>query len=622
MSDLPFSQSLSDTDPTDPMDLSEGGFDKENSTMTANSAKDASSNQLGNQLDDLLDEIESEQGRNSGEVKKTNKSTKSRAKQTASSSSSKTSSTNSNSGTLSAASPSSSASSSSRNKSSSTSSDSKQDKKRPEKNSANKAKKPAQKASQKSKAIPKFPKFPLPPGDNVSEMGGESPCGSQSQDIDDPPPVQVTPQPRPFRESAAAASSSSSSTPPTFSTPGTNKSGYDRQHTNSNVCLDVTSIKFTPDDPKRIHIVLRKMLGEPFDMPDLSYTSPNENGQEIQHNFPTVSSADVTGVPLDRAPGAAGESVDFKHFLILADFASSSMTSPTIMITVPKKDLIPFVIAMMPEHAPAGTRWELPPHEKAHDFINAALSQMYKDDIPAVSAYEKTGKWGALTLIFLQSEDIHTMCDCRRFMSEFRFQGNAFDTYPKDALTIRADVSVLLRGSMKTWDTELIPKVLFRRNMDCLAGTLRITSTFLFASQDRSHKGESKASWRRISLVGDEQFMRCLRNFPEGKPFSLGVDAVQIRGGLRPPEPPAPTLGKRQWRPTRPQSLTTNSTPHQQQQQQNQQQQQHQLQQPLIFFNPIETQASQQSNFSSTRGSTPKRGRGSRRGRGRFPRSK
>lgn len=64
-----------------------------------------------------------------------------------------------------------------------------------------------------------------------------------------------------------------------------------------------------------------------------------------------------------------------------------------------------------------------------------------------------------------------------------------------------------------------------------------------------SHKGESKELWRQIDLKGEDQVMLCLRFIPESTTFKLGVEMVQIRGGLWAQEPAEQQqlLGKRTW---------------------------------------------------------------------------
>ena len=199
------------------------------------------------------------------------------------------------------------------------------------------------------------------------------------------------------------------------------------------------------------------------------------------------------------------------------------------------------------------------------------------------------------------------IADFRRQVVLWPYKDFSFDTFPRDAAVAKADVSILLRASMKTFETEIIPKVLFTRNKEVIAGSLRVLSTRFFSAQETSHKGESKEYWRSIDLKGSEQFMRCLRFIPESRPFLLGYDAVQIRGGLRPQDPQTQVGNKRPWSdytPTEgpllvdPRGISPQLTP----------------QQPTVPPHPS-------AYIPSDRGAKRGRGsRGGRRGRGRFPR--
>ena len=151
-------------------------------------------------------------------------------------------------------------------------------------------------------------------------------------------------------------------------------------------------------------------------------------------------------------------------------------------------------------------------------------------------AYLRTGKWGAVQTIVLSSRDMEILNGFRRQVTLWPYKGRSYDTFPRDVIIAKPDISILLRSSMKTFQTEIIPKVLFNRNADIIAGSLRVLSTRFHTAEETSHKGESKEYWRTIDLKGDEQLMGCLRTIPENRPFLLGYDAVQIRGGLRPQE--------------------------------------------------------------------------------------
>lgn len=327
------------------------------------------------------------------------------------------------------------------------------------------------------------------------------------------------------------------------------------------------------------------------------------------HDFPTVTSESITGIPLDQAPGAASQyNLEDSRFVTIADFATAERPDRTVYHTIARRESITFLLVYRPSHTRGKKRWEIPPLTFCQDFINNLLSNMYAEDLPGAQAYARTGKWGRVQTIILQSIDMEAVADFRRQLVLWQYKDYAFDTFPRDAAIAKADVSILLRASMKTFETEIIPKVLFNRNKEVIAGSLRVLSTRFFTAQDISHKGESKEYWRSIELKGNDQFMRCLRFVPESRPFLLGYDAVQIRGGLRPQDPHVQAGNKRPWSdftPTDGPPLLVdprNGPP------------QHNQQQSGPF--------PQSSTFpAQERGAKRGRGsRGGRRGRGRFPR--
>ena len=429
------------------------------------------------------------------------------------------------------------------------------------------------------------------------------------------PPTTSTPS------SSSSSSSSASSTPnpkrhsttltPSGATPSTSVQGKDKSEgsqrsaydikpggENKDVCLDVTSHRFIPEDDKRIEIVLRKMIGDD----DLDGGRKTSSADIIIHDFPTVSSYDVTGVPLDQAPGAALMfTADDTRFVSIAEFATVERPDVTAYHTITRRDNMTFILVYRPEKARGKRRWEIPALALCQDFINDLLSKMYEEDSKAAAAYARSGRWGLMQTIVLHARDMEEIADFRRQLALTVYKGYCFDSYPRDVVIAKADISILLRSSMKTFKTEIIPKVLFQRNADCIAGTLRVMATRLFPADSVSHKGESKEHWRSIELKGNEQLLRCLRFIPESKPFLLGYDTVQIRGGLRPQDLPL-AGNKRPWSefhftgnalltdPRKPGPETANDFP------------------------PGNHQVSERGNFN-------KRGRPFRgRGRGRFPR--
>ena len=335
------------------------------------------------------------------------------------------------------------------------------------------------------------------------------------------------------------------------------------------VCLDITSHRFIPDDDKRINILLRKMKGDDVSIP--RDRKSIDEGKIEMHNFPLVLSSEVTGVDLSKAAGASQFCGTEDRFVNIAGFTSVERPDTTVYHHIARRNNITFVMVYRPQKAKGIRSWEIPTFSLCQDFVNELLSRLYQEDAEYVTAYARSGKWGKVQTLILHSASLDHLHDFRRAMTEHPYNGFHFDTFPKDATTAKPDVSILLRASMKTFRTELIPKVLFTRNQETLAGALKVLATRHHGAEERSHKGDSKEHWRTIDLQGNEQFMRCLRVIPESKPFLLGYDTVQIRGGLRPDEPTI-AGNKRSWSEFPQHAATPLLTDPRNQQQQQQQQ--------------------------------------------------
>ena len=308
------------------------------------------------------------------------------------------------------------------------------------------------------------------------------------------------------------------------------------------ICTDITSFRFTPDDDLKVDIVRRRLRGDPIEK------ATYNNEKHVLHQLPAVSSHDVTGIPLAEAPGATSIEDTKDRFISVADFASQERGDPTVFHTITKRDAIVFLIVSRPAGARGKIAWDLPALSQCQDFSNDFISKIYENGSAWARAYVRSGKWGKLGTILLSTSDLDELAEFRRQFALFSYRNESFDMFPKDALTAKADVSILLRASMKTFKTEIIPTVLFARNKDNIAGSLRVMSSTFYSAEELSHKGEPKQFWRSIDLKGDDQFMRCLRFIPESHSFLLGYDSVQIRGGLRPQESNfAITGSKRTW---------------------------------------------------------------------------
>ena len=238
--------------------------------------------------------------------------------------------------------------------------------------------------------IPKFPKFPNPPALPTSSYRGTEESGestdSSTMRIGDPidgnrgEKEKHSDNQKPSGTPGVAEKNGGA---------GPTTSGYQRQQKEPHVCMDITSFRFIPDDGRRVDMVLKKIVGDRIGK--VSDAFRDEEQEEI-HTFPTVFSNEVTGVPLMEAPGAES-TVDNKQFITLAEFASKRAPLTQTFRSIPKKEVIPFVLIYKDEKkVMTEYRWENPDHQRSCDFINEVLCNMYEKDDQCHYAYQRTGK--------------------------------------------------------------------------------------------------------------------------------------------------------------------------------------------------------------------------------------
>ena len=233
--------------------------------------------------------------------------------------------------------------------------------------------------------IPKFPKFPNPPlppaaTDNSDDAAANSKIAENEENAENERENLGE------KEKISDDSSNANRDGPSNVTAA---SGYQRPRKEPHVCMDITSFRFIPEDGKRVDMVLKKIVGDRIGKTSDAF---RDNEQEEIHNLPTIYSNEVTGVPLQDAPGAA-TTVDDRKFLTLAEFASKRAPLTQTFRSIPKKEIVPFVLIYKDERKVLTEyRWENPDHQRSADFINEVLCSMYEKDDHCHYAYQRTGK--------------------------------------------------------------------------------------------------------------------------------------------------------------------------------------------------------------------------------------
>ena len=98
---------------------------------------------------------------------------------------------------------------------------------------------------------------------------------------------------------------------------GAEKSAYDRlPKGKADVCLDLSSYKFIPEDDQRVDLVLQAIHGE------RRVKQKKTGNSTYVHNFPTVFSSEATGIEAAQGPGAS-PTWDETNFFSVVDFPST-----------------------------------------------------------------------------------------------------------------------------------------------------------------------------------------------------------------------------------------------------------------------------------------------------------
>ena len=166
---------------------------------------------------------------------------------------------------------------------------------------------------------------------------------------------------RTWRNPSLVATSSNSS-----STTNTNSSGYNRKPNDNDICYDISSFKFIPDDSARVDIVLQTIQGERRER-----SKGTARSMITFHNLPTIHSSDVTDIPCEEAPGARAD-WDMENFMTVSG-----------LITAPEEESHP---------------------------ISIGRNQFPFFSFPATPGLEKGGKSQASTLLLISSMRRYAPC--------------------------------------------------------------------------------------------------------------------------------------------------------------------------------------------------------------------
>ena len=235
----------------------------------------------------------------------------------------------------------------------------------------------------------------------------------------------------------------------------------------------------------------------------------------MRHDFPAAS-ADVLR---DSVPNSISAEKDFVSVRELA------IPGQTTRRTVPG-GIVNFILVQY-----TAGRWSAAPMsvwEQVTNTLEARIIRRHKD---LRYILKQTSRWKGCGSYGLLAADTSAM---ERWRDLIPVLSSTLNTFPRDGLLMSEEVSVMLMTDLVTYDVECLPASLFDRNTT-LAGSVRITCSKKYGTNDFTSMQVSKDGWRLVYLEGDALFMQSLSQHTVTDRFQVGCGKVTIRGGIRKP---------------------------------------------------------------------------------------
>ena len=185
---------------------------------------------------------------------------------------------------------------------------------------------------------------------------------------------------------------------------------------------------------------------------------------------------------------------------------------------------------------PIEKKWTVTPLEMFIDYMNLIQSSLLEEDPDFGEALAWFNPWSShnMGLIGINPDIPEAFHALRQFITSRSYNGQVFNTYPKELIAKRYDFTALLKKNLRTFNMRVLTKAIFKKNPSLnLKGDLVLHKHIDFDSKERSKQGESKADWRLALLTGSETFMNSIRHLPNSHPFNIGSAPIQLRGGDR-----------------------------------------------------------------------------------------
>ena len=292
---------------------------------------------------------------------------------------------------------------------------------------------------------------------------------------------------------------------------------YVGEHEEKVVKAEVEAAKANPSIASQITLSIVEMNDRLSTGPSFGVKKNGETGF-IQHAFPSASAESLRGSRfVSPNTSEEGEMVSVREVAV-AD-CQDKRSVPAGMVS--------FVLIMKQENG-----WCAPPIEKWEEITNAMEICVLQNWPELHFVLRHARKWRGCGTFCLDATHLDLLEKWRDLVP---ILNPLFNTFPRDALQLADEVSVMMMDDLRNFKVEFLPWSMFIRNT-ALQGSVRVTCSKEYGQYDYTAiSQQSKAGWRLCFLEGDVAFMKSLSQFPIDHKFEVGCGLVKIRGGIRRP---------------------------------------------------------------------------------------
>ena len=249
-----------------------------------------------------------------------------------------------------------------------------------------------------------------------------------------------------------------------------------------------------------------------------------ETGLE-RHDFPAVSRSMV---PANRLQDQPATGLDEEVEITIPEVIDTAKNQ--VNVTFETGPVAKFILMARDSLT---SRWSVPSRLRFHDVMNQVESRIRRLKLTCGSVLDWCSEWrggggvGLLGLRVLNPRELHAF---RTVVTEINIGGLWYNTYPKDFLAHKTEISIHLRKELRCLDLAYLPHSLFEKN-SLLEGGIRVRY-----SRHRDERGDDPSilpllqdGGKVVILEADDEFAASLQKYPHNYSFRLGSFTAKMR---------------------------------------------------------------------------------------------